>query len=285
MSGGSLGSGSRRTPLPTSRSPVLPRHLAPDTAPRSPSRIGAARHALRTRTAGRRSAIILALGFACAALLIAVPIMLVIGGATDRDGRTGDDGVFSDETDGGTGGQGGGPGPATGSDATPSSGSPLPGGPAAADGATGAGATGDLTGVGGNGALPRTGGTGTGAAGTGGVGTGTTGSGTGSTGTGTTGTGTTGTGTGTGGTSGGTGGTSGGTGGSGSGTGGTGSSPGSGGGTGGTGGGTGGTGGDPDDGDDGDCVCEVIPPVTVPTLPLDPDLGGALDGATGGLGL
>lgn len=157
--------------LSTLRSSVLSRHLAPDPdsapapVPQGATRVGAARHADRSRTAGRRTWSLVAAALACVGLLIAGAMLLVLTGPPQDDGRTGDDGVFSDEIEGGTGGQGGAPTIATQS-STPAAGTTAPGD---------AGATSDLTGVGGDGS--GTGGTGT-AAGTGG-GTGGTGVGTG----------------------------------------------------------------------------------------------------------
>ena len=82
------------------------------------------------------------------------------------DGRTGDDGVFSDGTERGTGGQGG---PVVGTQSSPTSSTTAPG--SAVDPATGA-PVGDLTGVGGDAALPGAGAAGPGAAGVGAVGAG-----------------------------------------------------------------------------------------------------------------
>src|SRR4051812_21431474 len=112
MSRHSLGrrrAGTAHTSSPL-RSPVLSRHLAPDTAARRAARLGATHHALRNRAAGRWRAILFALALACAGVLIAVPRLMGFPGSADDEGRSGDDGVFSDQIERGTGGQGGGVG-------------------------------------------------------------------------------------------------------------------------------------------------------------------------------
>ena len=239
--------------LPTVRSSALPRHLASGTASRGASRFGAARSALRARTAERRSAIILVLGVACALMLIAVPILLVLGGAPSGGGRTGDDGVFSDGTGRGAGGQGGQGGPGGGLPGLPTAaaGSPVPGDAAAGGGAADAGA--DLTGVGGDAALPGAEGSGPVVAGGAAAGGAVSGPGAGGTGSG-------------------SGGTTGGSGGSGGTGGGTGTPPGGGDDT--TpppGGGDGGETAPPPPEDDGGCGCP-LEPVTDPLAEIVDDV-------------
>lgn len=166
MSSGSAGrrGPAQRATLPTVRRSVLPRHLAAGPASRAASRPGAARYALRTRVAGRRR-LLFALALACLALLVAVPMLTGLSDSPAHGGRTGDDGVFSDGTERGTGGQGG---PVLGTESSPTT-ATAPGGVTDPAGGVPAG---DLTGVGGDAALPgaAAGGAGTAGAGTAGTG-------------------------------------------------------------------------------------------------------------------
>jgi hypothetical protein len=134
------------------RSSVLPRHLAPDTPPPVTSRPGR-----------RRSAILFGLALLCAGLLIAVPMIVVLSGPSDDGGRTGDDGVFSDKTEPGTGGQGGAdigtqavPSPSPGA-AAPAGGAATGGGGARSGGTGGTGGSGGAGGAGGAGGTGATG--------------------------------------------------------------------------------------------------------------------------------
>jgi hypothetical protein len=66
--------------------------------------------------------VVLGLALACAVLLIAVPMALVIlGRPDDSGGSTGDDGVFTGDTGGGGSGRGGaGPAPTSSAPSAPS---------------------------------------------------------------------------------------------------------------------------------------------------------------------
>ncbi|SOE00304.1 hypothetical protein [Blastococcus haudaquaticus] len=115
------------------------RHRAPGSATRGATRLATARTAVQRS----RARIILVLGMACAALLVAAPLALFLSGGPASGGSSRDpEGVFTGDPNTGVGG---GPGPSSPGVVTGSSQSPAPGDPpvdTAADGSSGGAAGG-----------------------------------------------------------------------------------------------------------------------------------------------